>query len=115
MAKDYGFGNSMEKTLIKLNKFRSSGVPICDDPTNHHRPMVIEADLNIHILMSMVGYTCGFIARFSTDDDIETCRHITISNVHYWGPTKHIFVISSMDKEQSGNVFNLISINQVRS
>ena len=91
------FGNSMEKTLINTNQCRDFGIPICDDPTNKHRPLGIEADFNTHITMSMVGYTCGFITQYPTDDNIETCRQITVSDEHDWDPSKNILEISSMD------------------
>ena len=64
--------------------------------------------------MSIVGYTSGFITRYSTDDEIETCQHINISNEHYWGPSKHIFNLPSKQEEKRSNVFRLRSINQVR-
>ena len=61
----------------------------------------------------MLGFTCGFINWYPTDDKIETCQHINIKNEHNWDPSKHIFNISS--KEQISNVFNLSLTNQVRS
>ena len=65
--------------------------------------------------MSMVGSKCGFITRYTTDDEIETCRHITISNEHDWDPSKDIFKILSTEEEKRSNIFNLSSTNQVRS
>ena len=44
------------------------GIPICDDPTNQHSQLGIEAGFTTHIPISMVGYTCGFITRYPTDD-----------------------------------------------
>ena len=91
------FGNSTENNLIKLNQYRHFGIQICDEPTSQNTPLVIEADFNTHIIVLMVVSTCGFITRYSTDNKIETCLHITISNEHYWDPPKHIFRISSME------------------
>ena len=62
------FGNMMEKNLINPNQCLSFGITICDDPTNQHRPLVIEADFNTHIPMSTVVSTCKFITRCPTDD-----------------------------------------------
>ena len=87
----------MEKTLINPYQFQAFGVPICDDPTNQHIPLVIEADFNTRIPMSVVGSTCGFITWYSTDDEIDTCQHITISNKHNWGTLKHILKIYPME------------------
>ena len=90
-------------------------MPICDDSTNHHRPLVIEAYFNTHIPISMVGYTCVFITRYPADDKIETCQHITLSNEHDWDTSKYIFKISSMEEERMSNMFNIRSINQLSS
>ena len=65
--------------------------------------------------MSMVGYTCGFITWYPTDDEIEKCQHITLSNEYNWDPSTNISKMSSIDEEQRSNVFNLRSINQMRS
>ena len=97
----------MEKTLITPDQFQAFGIPICDEPTDQHRPLGFEADFNTHIPMLMVGSTCVIITRYPTDDEIDTCWRITISNEHNWDPSKHIFKISSMDEDQSSNVFNL--------
>ena len=104
----------MEKTLINPNQCQYFGIPICDEPTNHHRPLGNEANFNTHIPMSMVGSTCVFITWYPIDNRVETCQHIIISNELYWYPSKHIFKISSIEKEQRSNVFNLRLINQVR-
>ena len=74
------FGNRMEKILMNPNKCQDSGIPICDNPTDKRRPLGIEADFNTHITMSMVGCTCGFITWYPTDDEIETCQSITVSD-----------------------------------
>ena len=80
----------MEKNLIGPNQCQAFVIPICYEPTNQHRPLGIEAGFNTHIPMSMVGSTCGFITRYLTDDDIETCQQITISDEHNWDLSKHI-------------------------
>ena len=108
------FGNRTEKTSISPNQCQDFGIPICDEPTYRHRPLRIEEYFNTYIPMSMVGSTCGFITQYPTDDKIETCQHITISNEHNWDPSKHIFMISSMEEEKRSNTFNLRSINKVR-
>ena len=105
----------MKRFLINPNQCQDFGIPICDNPTNQHRPLRSEADFNTHTSISMVGFTCGFISRYSTDDNIETCRHITVSDEQNWYPSKQIFNISSMVEDQRRNVFNIRLINQVRS
>ena len=43
------FGNRTDKSLINPNQCRYFGIPICDDPTDKHRPLGIEEDFNTHI------------------------------------------------------------------
>ena len=75
----FWFGNRIKKTLINPNQCRDFGIPICDDPTNHCRPLVNEADFNTHIPMPMFGSICGFINWYCTYDKIDTCKHINFS------------------------------------
>ena len=74
------FSNRIKKALINPNQCRAFGIPIFDDPTDQHKPMGSEAHFNTHITMLMVGSTRGFITRYPTDNQIETCQQITISN-----------------------------------
>ena len=67
------FGNRMEKNLINPNQFRYFGIPICYEPTDQHRPLGIDTDFDTHIPILMMGSKCGFITRYPTDDEIETC------------------------------------------
>ena len=62
------FFNRMEKILIDPNQCRDFGIPICDDPTDQHRPLGVEADFNTHIPMLIVGSTCAFITWYPTDE-----------------------------------------------
>ena len=80
------FCNRMEKTLINPIQYQSFSIPICDDPTDQHRQLVIEEDFNTPIPMLIVGSTCGFINWYPISDEIKTHWHITISNEHNWYP-----------------------------
>ena len=73
------FGNRMEKVLINLNKCRAFGIPICDDPTNQNRLLVIEEYFHTHIPMLMVGFTCEFITRYPIYDKL---RHLDTLMFH---------------------------------
>ena len=101
------FGNRTEKFLINHNQCQAFGILICDELTDHNRPMGIEAYFNTHFPMSVVGYTCVFIIWYPTYDEIETCQNITVTDEHNWDPSKNIFKISSMEEEQMNNIFNL--------
>ena len=98
------FGNRMEKSLINPNQCRAFGIPICDDPTDPHRPLGIQAHGNTFIDMDMAGSTCGFITRYPSDHEMETCQHLELSSTEYWDPSKDVFNISSMEAEKSNNI-----------
>ena len=93
------FGNRMEKSLINPNQCRAFDVPICDDPTDPHRTLGISANETTFIPMHMEGSTCTFISRYPTDDEIQNCRRIELSDEFKWDPSKQIFQISSMQEE----------------
>ena len=67
-GQDLWFGNRMDKTLIKPNQCQAFGIPIFDEPINQHRPLGIEVYSDTHIIISMVGSTCGFITQYPKDD-----------------------------------------------
>ena len=83
-AQGLWFGNSTEESLIKPNKFRKFGIQICDDPTDPHRKLGIEAPENLFIPMPMEGSTYGLTTHPPTDDDIHECQNILLSDEFDW-------------------------------
>ena len=49
------FGNTMEKSLINPNQCRKFGIQICNDLTDPHRKLGIEASEDLFIPMKMEG------------------------------------------------------------
>ena len=49
------FVNRMEKSLINLIQFQKFGIQICNDPTDPHRKLVIEASEDLFVPMKMEG------------------------------------------------------------
>ena len=94
------FGNRMEKSLINPYQCRSYGISLCDDPTDEYRSLGIAADNITFVPLEMTGSTCGFITRYPTDEELESCRHITLSDEHDWDPSKDHFQVSSMQAKQ---------------
>ena len=80
------FGNSMEKSLINPNQCQNFWIKICDDPTNPHRKLGIEASENLFISMKMEGSTCGLITHPPTDDEINECQKIILLYEFDWNP-----------------------------
>ena len=108
------FGNRMKKSLINPNQCRAFDVPVCDDPTDPHRTLGISANETTFIPMDMEGSSCTFLSRYPTDDEIQTCRRIELSDEFKWDPSKKIFQISSMEEENMPRKLNSRSINLVQ-
>ena len=62
------FGNRMEKSIINPNQCRKFEIKVCDDPTDPHRNLEIEASEDLFIQMIMEGSNCGLVMHPSTDD-----------------------------------------------
>ncbi len=97
------FGNRMEKSLLNPYQCRSYGVALCDDPTDRHRDLGIEADDDTFVPLEMIGSTCGFITRYPTDDEIESCRRIYLSDEENWNPADVTFQVSSLKAEMDSH------------
>lgn len=95
------FGKEMDRSLLNPNQLRAFGIPVCDDPTDPHRPLGIDL-MNVKIPMSMQGSICGFVSRCPTDAELESCEKFQISDEHSWDPTSQIF-IASVDVEWGEN------------
>ena len=57
--KGFWFVNRMEKSLINLNQCQKFGIQICNEPTNLHRKLGIEASEDLFVTMTMEGSICG--------------------------------------------------------
>ena len=64
------FVNRMEKSLINLNRCRNFGIQICNDLTDPHMNLVIEASEDPFIPMKMEVSTCGLVTHPPTDDEL---------------------------------------------
>ena len=72
------FGNTMEKSLINPNQCQKFGIQICNDPTDPHRKLVIEASEDLLIPTTMEGSTCGIITHPPTDNNLHECQNINL-------------------------------------
>ena len=85
------FGNRMEKSLIKPNQCQKFRIQICDDPTDLHRKLGIEALEDLFVPMTMEGSTCGLITHPNTDDQLHKCQNILLSDEFYWDSSENLF------------------------
>ena len=99
IVKGSWFGNRMEKSLIKPNQCRKFGIQICDDLTNTHRNLGIEASEDLFTPMTTEGSTCGIATPPPTDDELHECQNILRSDEFYWYPSNNLFGISSMEED----------------
>jgi hypothetical protein len=85
------FHDKLPKTLLNPNQLRAFGISICDDPTDKHRPLGIELDNRTHLPMYMKGSICGLMTWSPTNEELESCRIVDVSNVSDWDPSSVIF------------------------
>ena len=90
------FGNRMEKSLINPNQFKQFGMKICDDPTDPHRILGIEASEELFTPMETKGSNCWIIIQPATDDEFYNCQWILLSDELDCNSSNNTFEISSM-------------------
>lgn len=107
------FGDKMDKSLINPNQMRAYGIKICDDPIDEHRELGIvakdESGKEEFIPLMMIGSTCTFDTRCPTEDEMQHCRHIFLSDQDSWDPSTEIFNISMLEKEYEYNKFRYVA------
>lgn len=104
------FGNQLDHSLINPNQIRSFGIPVSDDPFDHQREFGIDYDEDCFIPFSTEGCTVYFDSYVPSDEQLETCRLIELTDSREWDPasvdlvkrtseTKSISTMSTMIKE----------------
>lgn len=81
------FGAQMDHSLINVNQIRVTGIPLCDDPFDRYREIGIDTE-NVQIPFLMDGNTLYFDSRVPTDDELENCPYITLTDDLDWDPTQ---------------------------
>jgi len=75
----------MPHSLINPNQLRAFGIDVEDNPTRG--PLYIaESEADIRIPLRMVGTNILFESRTPTQDELETCRRVELSNQFEWFP-----------------------------
>ena len=62
--------------------------------------MGMDCNERIFIPLKINGSTCGFVTRYLTDTELETSRHITLSDEDDWDPSKKHYDVSSIKAEK---------------
>ena len=98
-GKGLWFGNRMEKLLINPKKCRKFRIQICNDLTDPHWNLGIEASEDLFIPMIMEGSTCGIVTHPPTDKELYECQNSMLSDEFNLDPCKVLIEISSMEEE----------------
>ena len=87
------FGSRMKHSLINPNQCRSFGIPICDDPTDPYRKIGIgrEGD-STFIPLETRGTILYFESFVPSDEDIQNCLRVQMSDPEYWDPSNPTFI-----------------------
>ena len=74
------FENRMEKSLINPNQCLKFGIQICNDPSNPHLNLGIEASQDLFIPIKMEVSTCGSFTHPTTDNYLYEYKSIILSD-----------------------------------
>ena len=78
--------DTMPHSLINPNQLRAYSIDVEDNPSRG--PLFIaDAETNIHIPLGMVGTNILFDSRTPTQDELETCRRVQLSDQLEWLPS----------------------------
>ena len=102
------FGDRMNRSLINPNQCRAFGISVCDDPTDPHRSLGFHTD-TITIPFSMDGSIASTKTRCPTQEELDTCPHIVLSDEDHWDPTNVTFGIHSVTEEERNTVNQMTS------
>ena len=95
--------DSMPHSLINPNQLRAFGVDVKDNPSRGGPLYIAEVqESNIRIPLRMVGTNIVFDSRTPTQDELESCRRVELSNQFEWLPRFDIHVVSL---QRSGSRF----------
>ena len=106
----------MEKLLINPNQCQKFGIKICNDPTDPHMNLGIEASEDLFIPMKMEVSTCGIVTHPPNDDEIHDREDIILSDEFDWDPSNNLFEITSIEEDYrtSSNFYRYINIVENR-
>ena len=101
------FGNRMEKSQINPNQCRNFWIQKCNDLTDPHRNLVIQASEELFIPMAMEGSTFGIVMHPPTYNEFHECQNIILSDEFDWDQSNNLLEISSMEqKYKSSSIFH---------
>ena len=74
------YGKEVANSLLNPNQMRFYGHRVSDDITDKDRRFGIEADNMLYIPFDMKGTVISFDSRVPTDQELQDCRHVTMTS-----------------------------------
>jgi hypothetical protein len=81
------FHDKLNKMLSNPNQLCAFGIGVCNDPTDEHHSLGIQLDDNTHLPLYMSGSICGLMTWSLTNEELESCCIIDVSDTHHWDPS----------------------------
>jgi len=84
------FGSSMGHSLINPNQIRHHGIQVYNNPYDDdpERAIGIKIYDDVRLPFHTDGSTVYFESKYPTDDELETCPHITLTSDTEWNPSE---------------------------
>eukprot|EP00957_Ditylum_brightwellii_P053773 4073287-Ditylum_brightwellii.AAC.2 len=81
------FCDELDVTLANPNQIRYSGHMVCDDYKDEHRPLSISITAtDIEVPLDVDGVIIGFDTRKPTEDELENCPRVILTEDTEWDP-----------------------------
>ena len=94
------FGDRLDRSLINPNQCRAFGISLCDDPTDPHRSLGFHTE-KVLVELYMNGTIATMLTHCPSQEELDTCPFIYLSDQDSWDPTKVNFQINSIKQETS--------------
>ena len=97
------FGDRITISLVNPNQCRAFGISLCDDPTDTHRALGFHTD-KVLIELFMKGTIATMMTHFPSQEELDTCPFIYLSDENSWDPKKVTFQTNSMMQESQAQL-----------
>jgi hypothetical protein len=91
----------MTHSLINPNQLCLFGIDLCDDAYVKHRGLrLIDHKSELRIPFEAAGTTISFQSRYPTQEELDTCQHVTLTSDSNWNPRTVELGINSRSEEE---------------
>jgi hypothetical protein len=93
-------GDKMSHTLVNPNQLRAYGITVQDNPFIEAPIFISTEDSNFSVPLACKGTILGVATRTPTEQELQTCPHVTLSSDHEWDPQNVRFPKASRTVEE---------------